>query len=130
MTAPTCNYCGGTGGGVEFPVFPITPGESFGTICVPCDEAKPIEEGGEYHFVVVGDDLAIEAETLTPMAYGEFVEHVGYEVTRYTGSAELRPELRGAPVLKGFAGPMYNGEKDGHTVIRYESWAAYERFSA
>ena len=63
------------------------------------------------------------------MTYGEFVEHVGYEVTRYTGSAK-RPELSNAPVLKGFAGPMYNGEKDGHTVIRYESWAAYERFSA
>jgi hypothetical protein len=51
MTAPTCNYCGGTGGGVEFPVFPITPGESFGTICVPCDEK---DAGFCEHGVYVG----------------------------------------------------------------------------
>lgn len=46
MSAPTCKHCGGTGAGVEFPVFPLTPGESFGTICVPCDEGKPEEEPG------------------------------------------------------------------------------------
>jgi hypothetical protein len=84
----------------------------------------------KYHFVVVGDDLTAEAETLTPMTYGEFVEALTFTVTRYTGSAELRPELRCAPVFDGFAGPMYGGEKDGHTIIRYETWAAYERFCA
>jgi hypothetical protein len=85
----------------------------------------------KYHFNVIGDSLTTEAETLTPMTYSEFVEHVGFKVARYTDSASRkRPELRGAPVLEGFAGPMYDGEKDGHTVIRYETWAANERFSA
>ena len=34
---PTCHKCNGTGAGVEFPLFPMTAGESFGTICVTCD---------------------------------------------------------------------------------------------
>jgi len=85
----------------------------------------------KYHFIVVGDRLTAEAETVTPMTYSEFVEAVDLKVVRYNDfSSRKRPELRGAPVLEGFAGPMYDGEKDGHKVIRYESWAANERFSA
>jgi len=40
MAAPVCKHCGGTGEGVEFPLFPLTAGEKFGTICVPCDEKE------------------------------------------------------------------------------------------
>lgn len=40
MAAPVCKHCGGTGAGVEFPLFPRTAGEKFGTICVPCDEKE------------------------------------------------------------------------------------------
>jgi len=42
-TAPVCKYCGQTGAGIEFPVFPITPGHKFGEVCVPCDEREYVE---------------------------------------------------------------------------------------
>lgn len=41
-TAPVCEHCGGTGAGVEFPIFPLTK-VPFGTICVPCDEQRHAE---------------------------------------------------------------------------------------
>jgi len=57
VSAPTCNYCGGTGAGVEFPVFPMTPGEKFGTICVPCDEkGEAAVEANRYPGFTIDDD--------------------------------------------------------------------------
>ena len=84
----------------------------------------------KYHYHFIGDGLGIEVETVEPMTHTEVVEALTFKVTGYTGFVGLMPELRGAPVFDGFAGPMYGGEKDGHTIIRYESYAAYERFSA
>lgn len=40
MAAPVCEACGATGPGVEFPLWPLTPGESFGTICARCDKEE------------------------------------------------------------------------------------------
>lgn len=37
MSGPICGRCGTTGNGAVFPMLPRTKGESFGTICVPCD---------------------------------------------------------------------------------------------
>lgn len=36
--APTCKRCGGTGTGVQFPLFPRAKGFSFGDLCVDCDD--------------------------------------------------------------------------------------------
>jgi hypothetical protein len=45
----------------------------------------------------------------------------------YTGHG--RKELQGEPVIKGFAGPMYNGQdKDGNTIIRYETAKVYATY--
>jgi len=40
-----------------------------------------------------------------------------------------RPELIGQPKIAHFLGPMYGGEKNGQTVIRYESQTAYNLLS-
>lgn len=40
-----------------------------------------------------------------------------------------RAELQGAPILCGLCGPMYDGERDGRVVIRYETRQAYELYS-
>lgn len=46
-------------------------------------------------------------------------------------SPSCRAELQGAPILKNFCGPMYDGEDEhGNSIIRYESQAASEILSA
>lgn len=40
-----------------------------------------------------------------------------------------RAELQGAPILDGLCGPMYNGEEQGRTVIRYETQEVYNMMS-
>ena len=56
------------------------------------------------------EDLKMEHETV-----GEF------------RSVSCRAELQGAPILKSFCGPMYDGEDDqGRAVIRYESQEVYD----
>lgn len=46
-------------------------------------------------------------------------------------SVSCRAELQGAPKLKNFCGPMYDGtDEAGNSVIRYESREVYEILSA
>ena len=46
-------------------------------------------------------------------------------------SVSCRAELQGAPKLKNFCGPMYDGtDESGNSVIRYESREVYEILSA
>lgn len=42
-TAPVCAHCHRTGAGVEFPLFPRTPGTKFGELCAPCDDAAYVD---------------------------------------------------------------------------------------
>lgn len=45
-------------------------------------------------------------------------------------SSSCRAELQGAPILKNFCGPMYDGEDNqGRAVIRYESQEVYDILS-
>lgn len=45
-------------------------------------------------------------------------------------SSSCRAELQGAPILKNFCGPMYDGEDEqGRAVIRYESQEVYDILS-
>lgn len=63
----------------------------------------------------------------------ETVEHLKkeFETSGEFNSVSCRAELQGAPVLKNFCGPMYDGEDDqGRAIIRYESREVYEILSA
>ena len=63
----------------------------------------------------------------------ETAEHLkkAFETSGEFHSVSCRAELQGAPKLKNFCGPMYDGEDDqGRAVIRYESREVYEILSA
>lgn len=45
-----------------------------------------------------------------------------YKVDGKARDFQIRKELANAPKIKGFAGPMYDGEKNGIPVRRYETW--------
>ena len=53
-----------------------------------------------------------------------------FETSGEFQSTSCRAELQGAPKLKNFCGPMYDGEDDqGRAVIRYESQEVYDILS-
>lgn len=63
----------------------------------------------------------------------ETVEHLkkAFETAGEFHSVSCRAELQGAPKLKNFCGPMYDGtDEAGNSVIRYESREVYEILSA
>ena len=63
----------------------------------------------------------------------ETAEHLkkAFETSGEFHSTSCRAELQGAPKLKNFCGPMYDGYDDqGRAVIRYESREVYEILSA
>lgn len=53
-----------------------------------------------------------------------------YEQTGTLSDNIRRRELQGAPYIKGFCGPMYDGLDMGRPVIRYESPEVYDILSA
>lgn len=62
----------------------------------------------------------------------ETTEHLkkAFETSGEFRSVSCRAELQGAPKLKNFCGPMYDGEDDqGRAVIRYESQEVYDILS-
>lgn len=63
----------------------------------------------------------------------ETVEHLekAFETSGEFRSVSCRAELQGAPKLKNFCGPMYDGEdSQGRAVIRYETQEVYDLLSA
>lgn len=52
-----------------------------------------------------------------------------YEQVGSTEGSHLRKELQGQPRLRGLLGAMYDGLKDGKTVIRYETQEVYNILS-
>lgn len=63
----------------------------------------------------------------------ETVEHLkkAFETAGEFQSVSCRAELQGAPKLKNFYGPMYDGtDEAGNSVIRYESREVYEILGA
>lgn len=63
----------------------------------------------------------------------ETVEHLkkAFETAGEFHSVSCRAELQGAPKLKNFCGPMYDGEdSQGRAVIRYETQEVYDILSA
>lgn len=62
----------------------------------------------------------------------ETAEHLkkSFETSGEFRSVSCRAELQGAPKLKNFCGPMYDGEDErGRAVIRYESQEVYDILS-
>ena len=62
----------------------------------------------------------------------ETTEHLkkAFETSGEFRSVSCRAELQGAPKLKNFCGPMYDGEDErGRAVIRYESQEVYDILS-
>lgn len=52
-----------------------------------------------------------------------------YEQVGVSEGDWLRKELQGQPRLNGLLGAMYDGVKDGKTVIRYETREMYDILS-
>ena len=53
-----------------------------------------------------------------------------FETTGEFHSVSCRAELQGTPILKGFCGPLYDGEDNqGRAVIRYDSQEVYDILS-
>lgn len=52
-----------------------------------------------------------------------------FEIVGEVRDSIRRAELQGAPKIKGLAGPMYDGERDGKACIRYETREAYALYS-
>lgn len=52
-----------------------------------------------------------------------------FEITGELHDDIRRAELQGAPIIKGLCGPMYDGERDGAAVIRYETRGIYDALS-
>ena len=48
-----------------------------------------------------------------------------YDIVGTNENPNSRPELQGQPKLRGFLGPMY----DGNGVVRYETQTAYNIYS-
>lgn len=78
---------------------------------------------------IINDDirLANKFEASSEAAF----EIRGYVITgRSHADGPLRPELRDKPQLEGYCGPMWGGlTPQGAPILRYETWAAYDRLS-
>lgn len=83
-------------------------------------------------YKVVSMDLDDPQPRMTVETY-ETAEHLkkAFETSGEFRSVSCRAELQGAPKLKNFCGPMYDGEDDqGRAVIRYETQEVYDILSA
>ncbi len=52
-----------------------------------------------------------------------------FEITGFNENHRTRDELQFQPKIAHHLGPMWGGEKDGKSVIRYESYEAYNQLS-
>jgi len=75
-------------------------------------------------FQVVGEGSA------ELMSWDEFKARFGDRLVEpefvHNGRREV---LKSQPGVSNLCGPMYNGERDGFQIVRYESWAVYEMLS-
>lgn len=84
-------------------------------------------KGKVYRVITMG-----EAQRMTIAEFQTAGElKAAFESTGEFHSVSCRAELQGAPKLKNFCGPMYDGtDEAGNSVIRYESREVYEILSA
>lgn len=93
-----------------------------------CPE-NPTEYGKYIGSTPILEQAQVVAETGTNIyeTEAELLEH--YEKNGEMNDTIRRIELQGAPYLSELYGPMYDGEYNGATVIRYESKKVYEMMS-
>jgi len=73
-------------------------------------------------FQVVGEGLDSLLMTAT-----EFAERFGHRFVKHF--TKKLQDKNSAPKVLNLIGPMYNGEKDGFEIVRYETWVVYESLS-
>ena len=78
----------------------------------------------KYKLVQMVDGQMIASE-FTDDNLIEAMEVRGFVQTEINWSSAHRVELRGKPIFKGLAGPMW----DGPGSIRYEDWDSYQVLS-
>lgn len=60
----------------------------------------------------------------------QFAKEEGYAFLNFVANDHNRRELQGQPRFVGLCGPMYDGEKGGVAIVRYECPVAYEIMSS
>lgn len=102
-------------------------------------EAKLAEESERVHLAEIQQKGKIyrvitinDARRMTSAEFQTADElKAAFESSGEFHSVSCRAEIQGAPRLKGFCGPMYDGtDEAGNSVIRYESREVYEILSA
>jgi hypothetical protein len=78
----------------------------------------------------VPNKASFDAQMFDAESFRAKFSELGYPATGTEGGRHLREELRGEPVFEGLCGPMWGGINGGLPVVRYETWAVYERMSA
>ena len=96
-------------------------------------EQKIAEESERVHLAEIQQKCKIyKVVSMSTVETFETVEHLkkAFETAGEFHSVSCRAELQGAPKLKNFCGPMYDGEDNqGRAVIRYESQEVYDILS-
>lgn len=85
-----------------------------------------LAKGKIYKVVFMNSDRRMTCETFA----SDIDLKKSFETSGEFRSPSCRAELQGAPILKNFCGPMYDGEDNqGRAVIRYESQEVYDILS-
>ena len=98
-------------------------------------ESKRAEESERVHLPELQNKKKVY-EVVSDLRHAETFESAedlkkAFETSGEFRSVSCRAELQGAPKLKNFCGPMYDGEdSQGRAVIRYETQEVYDILSA
>jgi hypothetical protein len=79
-----------------------------------------------YNIVQTVEGTLVSTQPTDILAWAEVND---CEVYGFNSNPRNRAELQGQPKITGLCGPMYDGERNGVPVIRYEDQEAYNRLS-
>lgn len=87
---------------------------------------EKITENESYMYQLAG---LSDCENLDLQSFLFHLKSIGIESTEVYSNKNTRDELQGQPKFKEICGPMYNGKKNGSTIIRYETTDLYDSIS-